>query len=56
MKLHKQIQSNPVSYEVEALVAIARPILLGLLQTIRAEKLSDHGGYAKIRLRQLAST
>lgn len=55
IKLDRQTQQNPVAAEVDALIAICRPVLMGLLQTIKKEKISDFGGYDSIKLRQLAS-
>lgn len=53
MDLQKEIQRNAVADEVQALVAVVRPILKGILHAIKAEAISDAGGLPNIRLRQL---
>jgi hypothetical protein len=54
MQVRKEIQESPVSAEVPALVAVARPILAALVYSLKREVANDYGGYDKVKLRQLA--
>ncbi len=47
-------QQNPVADEVSALVAVIRPILLGLLWGLKADFAEDAGGYNRVKLKMLA--
>lgn len=53
MDLRKEIQLNPVADEVQALVAVTIPIIQGILLSLKDEVVSDAGGLANIKLRQL---
>jgi hypothetical protein len=47
-------QQNPISEEVSALIAVSRPILLGLMFALKRDVISEFGGYDKIKLKILA--
>lgn len=53
MEIREERQLNPVSDEVSALVAVTRPIIVGLLHSIGEEYLVAHGGRAEMRLADL---
>lgn len=53
MEVRKEQQRNPVAEDVSALVAVTRPILLGLLHSIGEEYLAAHGGRGELRLGDL---
>lgn len=48
-----QVQRNPVADEVSALVAVVRPILIGLLYGLKAEVAAEVGGPENVKLRML---
>ncbi len=54
MEIRKQIQKGVVSDEVQALIAVVRPIILGTLYSMKREVINDYGGVNNIKLRQLA--
>lgn len=53
MDIQKQLQLNFVADEVEALVAVVRPILTGLLWGLKGEVVAEVGGVEHVRLRML---
>lgn len=53
MRIQQEQQLNPVADEVEALTAVVRPILRGILYAIKKEVVDDLGGYEGIKLRSL---
>lgn len=54
VEIRSEVQQNPVADEVTALVAVARPILHGILFSLKKEAADDAGGINNIRLRTLA--
>lgn len=53
MQLRLELQSNPVADEVAALTAVVRPILEGTLYALKADVVSEVGGYEKVKLKLL---
>ncbi|WIE75198.1 hypothetical protein [Curtobacterium sp. MCSS17_007] len=53
IQIRQEHQLNPVSEPVSALVAVTRPILVGLLHSIGEEYLEPHGGREGLRLKNL---
>lgn len=53
IQIRQEHQLNPVSEPVSALVAVTRPILVGLLHSIGEEYLAPHGGREGLRLKNL---
>lgn len=53
MEVREERQVNPVAEDVSALVAVSRPIIVGLLHSIGEEYLVAHGGRENIRLADL---
>jgi hypothetical protein len=53
MEIREDRQSNPVVDEVGALVAVARPVLVGVLQSISEEVVSTFGERDQLPLRML---
>jgi hypothetical protein len=51
--LRKETQQNPVADEVSALIAVVRPILLGLLFSLKADVAAEVGGPANVKLKLL---
>lgn len=51
--IRAEIQQNPIASEVAALIAVVRPILEGLLYSLKEEAIQDAGGLDNIRLRTL---
>lgn len=54
MDIRAQVQRNQVADEVSALIAVVRPILVGLLFGLKGEAVTDLGGYENVKLRSLA--
>lgn len=54
LEICSEVQQNAVADEVSALLAVVRPILQGILMSLKHELVSDLGGYPEIRLRMLA--
>jgi hypothetical protein len=54
MDIRAQLQLRPVADEVSALVAVIRPILIGLLWGLKAEVADEVGGRERVKLRMLA--
>lgn len=53
MRVRQQRQTSPVSDEVLALTSIVRPILAGVLHSLKAQVIADAGGIENIKLRML---
>ena len=53
MEIRAERQQSPVAEQVSALIAVTRPILVGLLHSIGEQYLEPHGGRHKIVLKQL---
>lgn len=54
MEIRSEVQQSAVADEVSALVAVVRPILQGILLSLKHEVVADLGGYENIKLRMLA--
>jgi hypothetical protein len=54
MDIQKQLQLNFVADEVEAIVAVVRPILTGLLWGLKGEVAAQEGGPEHVKLHMLA--
>ncbi len=53
ISIRKELQKNPVADEVGALIAITRPILMGLLLSLKREVADEVGGYKEVKLMML---
>ena len=53
MLVHAQRQLNPVSDEVSALTAVVRPILKGVLYSLKQDVVAEVGGYDDVKLKML---
>ncbi|MGD1240214.1 hypothetical protein [Mycobacterium seoulense] len=53
VEIRNEVQQNAVADEVSALVAVVRPILQGILYSLKKEAVEDAGGLTGILLRQL---
>jgi hypothetical protein len=53
MRIHVERQVNPVADEVLALTAVVRPILRGILFSLKADVAQNEGGYENVILRML---
>lgn len=53
MDLRTQVQRNPVADEVSALVAVMRPILVGLLFGLKEDVVHEAGGREQVKLKML---
>jgi hypothetical protein len=53
MEVRRQKQLNPVADEVLALTAVVRPILYGLLNSLKQDVLAEAGGHAGVKLKLL---
>lgn len=53
MDIKAQVQRNPVADEVSALIAVVRPILVGLTWGLKEEVAAEVGGRENVRLRML---
>lgn len=51
--VRSEIQQNPVAGEVAALIAVVRPILFGLLYSLKADVVNEVGGYENVKLKIL---
>lgn len=51
--LRKETQLNPVADEVSALVAVVRPILTGLLFSLKSDVANEVGGVTNVKLKML---
>jgi hypothetical protein len=54
MDIRAERQQNAVADEVSALVAVVRPILLGLLWGLKADVAAEVGGYPNVKLSMLS--
>jgi hypothetical protein len=54
VEIRSEVQQSAIADEVSALVAVVRPILQGILLSLKREVVDDHGGHANIKLRTLA--
>jgi hypothetical protein len=54
MEIRNEVQLNPVADEVSALVAVVRPILLGLLVALKTDVVGEAGGRDDVKLKMLA--
>jgi hypothetical protein len=54
VEIRSEVQQNPIADEVSALIAVVRPILQGVLFSLKREAVQDAGGHAHIKLRTLA--
>jgi hypothetical protein len=54
MEIRTETQQNAVADEVSALVAVVRPILLGLLASLKGDVVDEVGGRENVKLRMLA--
>lgn len=53
INVRSEIQESPVSGEVAALTAVVRPILMGLLYSLKGDVVTEAGGYENLKLRML---
>jgi hypothetical protein len=53
MEFRRERQLNPVADEVAALIAVVRPILLGILNSLKKDVVAEVGGRDNVRLRML---
>lgn len=53
LSVRSEVQRNAVASEVAALVAVVRPILEGLLYSLKADVTSEVGGLAGVKLKML---
>lgn len=53
MRVQEQRQLNPVADEVLALTAIVRPILRGVLYSLKQDVVAEAGGYENVKLKML---
>jgi hypothetical protein len=54
IQLRLEFQRSSVADEVAAITAVVRPILYGLLYSLKGEVVSDAGGYENVKLRTLS--
>ncbi len=50
MDIRAQVQRSPVADEVSALIAVVRPILIGLVWGLKAEVVAEVGGRESVKL------
>ncbi|WP_434388322.1 hypothetical protein [Melittangium boletus] len=50
MQLRLEVQQNPVGDEVSALVAVVRPIIAGILFSLKNEVVAEAGGHNSVKL------
>lgn len=53
IEIRSEIQNNPVADEVSALIAVVRPILTGLLYTLKEDIVKEAGDYDTLKLKML---
>lgn len=53
IKIRSETQQNKVADEVSALIAVTRPILQGLLYALKAEIVTEAGGFENVKLMML---
>lgn len=54
LQLRLENQQNPVADEVEALIAVVRPILEGTLYSLKQDVVKELGAYQQLKLKMLA--
>jgi hypothetical protein len=54
LQLRLELQRNPVADEVSAITAVVRPILQGILSSLKAEVVAEGGGLNQLKLFMLA--
>jgi hypothetical protein len=54
MEIRRELQRSEVADEVSAITAVVRPILIGILYSLKRETVADEGGHENVRLRTLA--
>ena len=54
-QVRSELQQSTISEEVSALIAVTRPILLGLLYALKREIVQSQGGYANIKASHTAA-
>jgi hypothetical protein len=53
LAIRTEVQNHPISDEVSALVAVVRPILEGLLYTLKTDVVREVGGHVAVKLKML---
>ena len=53
VEIRKETQQSPVADEVSALIAIVRPIMQGLLGSLKSRVADEVGGYESVKLMML---
>lgn len=53
MEIRNERQLNPVADEVSAITAVVRPILLGILYSLKADVVEEAGGREGVKLKML---
>ena len=53
IEIRSEIQQNPIADEVSALIAIVRPILTGLLWSLKEDIVTDTDSYESLKLKKL---
>jgi hypothetical protein len=53
LTINKEIQRSPVADEVSSLVAVVRPILIGLNSSLKADVVAESGGFDGVKLKML---
>lgn len=53
IQLHLELQMNPVADEVSATTAVVRPILEGLLYSLKKDIVEEVGGYESVKVKML---
>jgi len=53
MQIRSEVQLNPVADEVSAITAVVRPILTGILYSLKADVVAEAGGVTGVRLKML---
>jgi hypothetical protein len=53
MQIRSEVQLNPVADEVSAITAVVRPILTGMLYSLKADVVAEVGGIPGVKLKML---
>ncbi len=53
MEIRSEVQLNPVADEVSAITAVVRPILTGILYSLKADVVAEAGGIDGVKLKML---
>src|SRR4051794_18703836 len=53
MELSLATQQSPVASEVNALLALIRPVLFGIMSNIKSDVLAEAGGWANVKLKMV---